>query len=238
MALTLSRPAPADLNAAAVHVEVGLRGAKASGPLLGLGLHVSSVPVLARAERGMLRLRTEKTSHIARAVAVAAGVRHALESPERVTVWYLEPGTLDWAELKPGRAGVLSSVRIRQLAQLDHALFELPGRVRHAGVAAALEVLRADPGLDVHALSKRVGLSPSRLRHAFREHLGVNTSRYRWWLRLRLAALGLAASRSVTDAAHDAGFSDGAHFSRTFRGSFGFPPSRLIGTARWTVRPG
>ncbi len=211
-----------------------MRGAKASGPLLGLGLHVSSVPVLARAEAGLLRLRTEKTSHTGRAVAIAAGVRHALESPERVTVWYLEPGALDWVELKPGRAGVLSPLRLRQLAQLDHALFELPGRVPHPGVARVLDALRKDPTLDVHALSTLAGLSPSRLRHAFLEHVGVNTSRYRWWLRLRLAALALKQGRSLTDAAHEAGFSDAAHFSRTFRGAFGFPPSRLVRAAGWT----
>ncbi|MCU0699476.1 MAG: AraC family transcriptional regulator [Myxococcaceae bacterium] len=221
------------MNAAAVHVEVGLRGARARGPLLGVGLHVSSVPLIARAEDRRLVLDTGRRRVTARAVAVAAGVRHALEAPGDVTIWYFEPGTLDWPELAPGRAGALSGPRLRQLEELDTTLLASPGRVTHAAVAQALEALRRDPSLETRALAELVQRSPSRLRHAFIETIGVNASRYRWWLRLRLAALSLRQGRSLTDASHEAGFSDAAHFSRTFRRAFGFPPSLLVAAAGW-----
>ncbi|MDX2015188.1 MAG: AraC family transcriptional regulator [Myxococcaceae bacterium] len=233
MTRTVPQAALGGLNAAAVHVEVGLRGARAHGPLLGLGLHVSSVPVIARAERGQLVLDTGRRRRSARAVAVAAGVRHALEAPGVVTVWYLEPGTLDWPELWPRRAGPLAPHRLKELHTLDAALLAAPGRVAHPGVARALDALRDDPSLGARALADVAHLSPSRLRHAFVETVGVNASRYRWWLRLRVAALALRQQHSLTEAAHEAGFSDAAHFSRTFRRAFGFPPSRLVANTRW-----
>jgi len=34
---------------------------------------------------------------------------------------------------------------------------------------------------------------------------------------------------SLTEAAHAAGFFDSAHFSRTFRQTFGFAPSTVLG---------
>ena len=50
----------------------------------------------------------------------------------------------------------------------------------------------------------------------------------RLWLRLRRAVELLASAGSLTEAAHDAGFSDSAHLSRTFRKMFGVKPSLLL----------
>jgi AraC-like DNA-binding protein len=36
-----------------------------------------------------------------------------------------------------------------------------------------------------------------------------------------------AAGASLTEAAHEAGFADSAHFSRTFRRTFGLPAASL-----------
>lgn len=221
------------MNAAAVHLRVGTRGARASGPLLGLGLHGSSVPLLARAERGRLVLRLPRRTMVARAVAVPAGVRHALEAEGPVTVWYLEPGVLDWPELKPGPPQRLGGRRLRALDDVDARLDASNSQVAHAGIARVLEALRQEPSLEGPALARVAGLSVSRLRHVFREEVGVSASRYRWWLRLRLSALSLKAGHSLTTAAHEAGFADAAHFSRTFRRTFGFAPSKLLPVARW-----
>lgn len=88
--------------------------------------------------------------------------------------------------------------------------------------------LRADPSLTTASLARTVALSESRLRHLALEHLGVPLVRVRWWLQMRVVAKSLARGFTLTAAAHEAGFSDAAHFTRTFRRMFGFAPSTLL----------
>jgi len=47
------------------------------------------------------------------------------------------------------------------------------------------------------------------------------------WLRLMRAVERFAAGASLTDAAHEAGFADSAHLSRTFRRMFGIAAGSL-----------
>jgi AraC-like DNA-binding protein len=84
-------------------------------------------------------------------------------------------------------------------------------------------------------LAAGVGLSPGRLIHLFTQEMGLPVRRYILWLRLRDVLFTLVAGKSLTEAAHQAGFSDSPHLSRTFRGMFGFPPS-AIADARGGVR--
>lgn len=71
------------------------------------------------------------------------------------------------------------------------------------------------------------GLSASRLRHLFVEQTGLPFKTYLLWLRLTRAVQVVAGGASLTQAAHEAGFSDSAHFSRTFRRMFGVSPAAL-----------
>jgi len=71
------------------------------------------------------------------------------------------------------------------------------------------------------------GLSKARLRHLFVEQTGLPFRTYLLWLRLMRGLEEFAAGASLTDAAHDAGFSDSAHFSRTFRRMFGTTAAAL-----------
>ena len=82
------------------------------------------------------------------------------------------------------------------------------------------------PRLDVAA--ERAGLSPSRLTHLFRLEVGLPFRRFVLWARLKRAAELAAGGATITECAVAAGFSDGAHFSRTFRGHFGLPPSVVL----------
>lgn len=77
-------------------------------------------------------------------------------------------------------------------------------------------------------LSKMAGLSPSRFRHLFVEATGVPLRRYRLWIAMGTAMRCLARGKSLTEAAHDAGFSSSAHFSASYRQMFGLEPSRLV----------
>lgn len=72
-----------------------------------------------------------------------------------------------------------------------------------------------------------VALSPGRCRHLFVSQTGLTFRAYLLWLRLGHAVRIIAARRSITEAAHDAGFADAAHLSRTFRRNFGIAPATL-----------
>lgn len=106
---------------------------------------------------------------------------------------------------------------------------EAPVRRPDVRVRRLLDRLAVDPSAHVSAdeLARVAGLSRSRSRHLFREQVGMPIRTYRLWLRLQAAVQLIAAGRSVTDAAHQAGFSDAAHMTRTCRRMFGLAPSEL-----------
>lgn len=215
------------MNATAA-IDLGLRAARYVGPMLGVGRHRSAVWCLVRTPTpievlsGRRRLRGD-------AFAIPPGAEHELGGDAgRAVFWYLEPGLLSWplpreapSRLDAGQRRWLDSPSATTLLE------DLPARL-DPRLARALERLHADPSRSLSELSAGAGLSASRLRHLAVASLGVRLARYRWWLRLRLAARAALDGLDVTAAAHTAGFSDTAHLSRVFRRSFGFPPSTLF----------
>src|SRR5215510_6337552 len=71
------------------------------------------------------------------------------------------------------------------------------------------------------------GLSRSRFMHVFTESVGVPIRPYILWLRLQQASCELMYGANVTMAAQNAGFSDAAHLTRTFRRMLGVTPGEL-----------
>jgi AraC-like DNA-binding protein len=96
-------------------------------------------------------------------------------------------------------------------------------------VAQALEQIRVTqhPASSLGELARAVGLSPSRFRHLFRREVGMSAQSYTVWLRIYEACQAVARGRSLSRAALEAGFSDAAHFTRTFRRTFGLAPSQV-----------
>ncbi len=66
----------------------------------------------------------------------------------------------------------------------------------------------------------------------FSEQVGIPFRRFVLWLRLRRAAEHAWRTQSLTEAAHAAGFSDLAHFSRVCRATFGVAPTGLQAMGR------
>lgn len=98
-------------------------------------------------------------------------------------------------------------------------------------LSALLATLHERPGESFAGdeLARGVGLSQSRMQHLFKEQMGIPVRRYVLWMRLRHVLELAVAGESLTAAAHASGFSDLAHFTRTFRAMFGIKPSALLG---------
>jgi AraC family transcriptional regulator len=97
-------------------------------------------------------------------------------------------------------------------------------------IDAMMEVQRTarEETLTLDAIAASVALSPSRLRALFHGQAETSFRQYRRWFRLSLAIrAGLDGAR-LRDAAHEAGFADQAHFTRTCRSSFGLSPADLV----------
>jgi len=94
-----------------------------------------------------------------------------------------------------------------------------------------------DNRLTLASAAQQVCLSPSRASHLFVAQTGLAFKSYILWLRLETAVALYADGLSLTEAAHQAGFADSAHFSRTFRRTFGLPAAalRLEGPALYGV---
>jgi AraC-like DNA-binding protein len=206
---------------------------------------------------GWFTLDTARTSVRGDAVAVAADASHIYGAEGLTAFLFIEPesragravarqflaGT-DLAVVPPERLGDFrqaAAAAWRHPKRDDAALIEL-GRSLTQALAAEV---RAD--IPDHRVRKMIswatrhigdpisladagsigGLSMSRLRHLFVEQTGLPFKTYLLWLRLTRAIEGLAAGASITQAAHEAGFADSAHLSRTFRRMFGVSPTAL-----------
>jgi len=86
---------------------------------------------------------------------------------------------------------------------------------------------RLDLPLGLKDVAKLIHLSPGRTRHLFVEQTGLPFRTYLLWLRLERAVEMFAGGASLTQAAHEAGFADSAHLSRTFRRMFGIAAASL-----------
>ena len=109
---------------------------------------------------------------------------------------------------------------------------------RVPGVAAAhdrlvqevREMLLAEPGLGVIELGRRAGCSPHHLSRVFARVTGSSISSYRTRIRVSRALDRIAQGEtSLTVLAHDLGFADHAHLTRTVRAVTGRTPTTCRG---------
>lgn len=102
----------------------------------------------------------------------------------------------------------------------------------HPRVRRALQTIRDELAtkhrFSLKQLSQIAGLSESRFMHVFTESVGVPLRPYILWLKLQRGCGEMMQGASVTRAAHRAGFSDAAHFTRTVRRMMGTTPRDLV----------
>ena len=205
---------------------------------------------------GRFELRTKDRTVPGDAV-VAPDVEHVFEAVGPIAILFVEPESragraiiaamFSDAALTPLAPDALGDLIARlgeagRRVPVNEAALEEIGRLmvqRLAGRAiASLPDMRVrkmmdhvagrlDAGITLAAAAKAVGLSAGRARHLFVEQTGLPFRSYILWLRMTKAVGIMSAGRSLTDAAHEAGFADSAHFSRTFRRMFGLPAAAL-----------
>lgn len=189
-------------------------------------------------------------------VAVDSDTRHSFRASGAAAFLFVAPESAAGIALAAALfresplARLSGNVAMQALAALRHCLDEGGtdealrdlGRRIIAGLACHAESDRADPrilGMIAYATdnlenritlplaAQRINLSPSRARHLFVARTGLPFKAYVLWLRLERAVALYADGASLTEAAHQAGFADSAHLSRTFRRTFGLPAAAL-----------
>jgi AraC-like DNA-binding protein len=210
-----------------------------------------------------LRTNGASVWHECRGMIVPPDQPHQIDGRgAHLALFYLLPETIEGQQVLKSFSGKpISSVPRRTLAvllprlkqYLEHGcngeeasdlcdemvngLIPQRGQPQHLDgrVVCALEYLRSalDHQVTSEELGTAVSLSPSRIAHLFRAQSGLPLRRYALWLRLCAALEQMAASNSLTTAAHAVGFSDSAHLSRTFRQMHGITPSALLQHSRF-----
>lgn len=127
---------------------------------------------------------------------------------------------------RPGKEAVIEAAR-GVLASLTRGVD--PNVVTDPRILQAVAYINANlrGTITLEEVAKDVYLSPGRFRHLFVEETGMGLRPYVLWRRFICAWELLQVGKSVSEAAHGAGFADSAHFARTSRQTFGFPPSLL-----------
>ena len=87
--------------------------------------------------------------------------------------------------------------------------------------------------ISVDNFANKIGLSSSRLMHLFKVETGMTIRRYILWQRKLTAMKNLVNGSTITEAAHNAGFSDAAHLTRTYREFSGVSPSEVWQNSRF-----
>jgi len=204
---------------------------------------------------GWFQLDTQDVHVRSEIAAVAADTSHVIDAEGLTGIVFIEPESeagraiarrlFAERDLVAVETAVVGDLRARlaaaSTAHDDRALVAL-GRELVAALSAGAGVTETDPRIrkviawaaeqidQPISLSDALavgGLSASRLRHLFVEQTGLPFKTYLLWLRLKRAVEVIAGGATLTQAAHEAGFSDSAHFSRTFRRMFGVPAAAL-----------
>jgi AraC-like DNA-binding protein len=215
---------------------------------------------LTLAAGGEVGIRTAEGLVPGPVILIAPDVPHAIEPQGRIAILFVEPESRTGAGLKQLLQGAPIK-RLPDLPNREADLtkiWEQPPLSEATLIAVGMRVLERVLGSSVHgsALDPRIArvldcldqriengltaaeaagiacLSESRFSHLFVEQVGLAFRTFLLWRRLMRAVEQLARGKRLTEAAHQAGFADSAHFSRTFQRMFGLQAAALELTSR------
>lgn len=84
----------------------------------------------------------------------------------------------------------------------------------------------------IKKLASYIHLSESRMQHLFKEQVGISIKKYLQWKRMIDAINVVITGKDFTFSSYEAGFSDSAHMSRTFKEMFGMNLSDIFKNSR------
>lgn len=135
--------------------------------------------------------------------------------------------------LPPEAARALARGLLALVAPANDTQAHAPRHPAVKRMCALLDSTAAERETSMTQLARQSGLSLRQLRHHFTEELGINPRAYLRWRRLRRAIASIEQGASLTHAALEGGFADGAHFSRVFQAQFGMSPSQALSSIRF-----
>jgi AraC-like DNA-binding protein len=97
------------------------------------------------------------------------------------------------------------------------------------------EVARRSPSCTLDDLADALNVSYTTASHLFSRTMGLPLRSYQLWIKAVRAAARMAVGARLTDIAHEVGFVDSAHLSRTWRRTYGFAPSYVTDGTRVRV---
>jgi AraC family transcriptional regulator, arabinose operon regulatory protein len=124
--------------------------------------------------------------------------------------------------------GALTRVEAEQLleAVVARAVVQLPnGRCRDVRADPLRAFLREHPTCSLGDVARELRVSYARASRLFSRAVGMPLRTYQHWLKCIKAAEQFGVNATWTEIAQEAGFTDSAHFARTWQRSFGHPPS-------------
>lgn len=137
------------------------------------------------------------------------------------------------ASLPPPDARAVAQALLDVVATARELQTHAPRHPAVKRMCALLDGTAAEREMRVTELARQSGLSMRQLRHRFTEELGINPRAYLRWRRLRRAISAIEGGATLTEAALQGGFADGAHFCRVFHAQFGMSPSQALSSVRF-----
>lgn len=236
-----------------VHLYIGDARALYIGPSFDAELHSHHAIQVAIGIDSEIKFSADGNEFLkCESVLIGSDVEHAVRCGEgRVAMLYAEPEYIaletDDSLTSEGKPFLINPIDIDQdslacvtdpngLLTVCNALCQSAGLVRRvpesldARIASTIATINRDSDRcpSIQCLASDVSLSEPRLSHLFTQETGIALRSYLLWRRLREAIRHAGMGAKLVDASLSAGFSDAAHFSRTFKRMFGVQPSFLF----------
>jgi AraC-like DNA-binding protein len=158
-------------------------------------------------------------------------------STEAIVALPIEPLAEVWPQLEDMTTSSTSATEALEIRRaIESVWFEesTASPPLHPALRRAIRYVRELPVTRVSAseLAEVGGVSETYLLHLFSEQLGIPLRRFVLWWRMRRAVAVIVGGGTATKAAHDAGFHDSSHLTRTFKELLAVSPRELAKAAR------
>ena len=103
-------------------------------------------------------------------------------------------------------------------------------KIKDKRIAKIRALIDSSPPADltIESLAQNIHLSASRMRHLFKEQVGISIKQYILWRKIIYSIHLILNGRSLSEAAWESGFTDLSHYNKMMIKMFGIVPSHII----------